>query len=251
MGKMSDVERYAEAIGKDPRTVRRQCQAGKIQAWRDDKGQWRIEPRLLQVAEMRKDLCDHFGPLTARNKRMFEATLFAHGIKTYKDEDRLRKYHAELLRSKPGSRSRKKWRFLYLKDQYHHDKNAHLVVDNPVAWIEQQSQQLGYVPKIRKLKKMMKLAHLKEAERHAWIRFRIDQKMQELGRVPTIKELKRMTHVCVAELYRAVQGKLIKKLKRRFLDDPTAPGERQDDKPWLSAAKMKPKEKLNRVHDRD
>jgi hypothetical protein len=214
MGKMSDLERYAEAIGKDPRTVRRQCQAGKIRAWRDDKGRWRIAPRLLQVAEMRKDLRDYFGPPTTRNKRMFEASLFAHDIKTYKNKNWLRKYHAKLLHESP-----EKWRFVYRK--YHHDENAHLVVDNPIAWIEQQTQRLGRVPKGKKLKKILDLAHLEEGDPLTWLRFRIVQRVQELSRVPKVKELAQMLDISVAQLYRAEPG-LIRKLKRRFLQDPTA-----------------------------
>jgi hypothetical protein len=200
---------------------------------------------------MRRDLRDYLGPPTARNKRMFDATLFAHGIKRYDDKKRLSEYHTKLLRSKSESKSRERWRFLYLR--YRHDKKAHLAVDDPLAWIKQQVERRkrrGHVPKIKEVKEMLDVAHLKEDDPLAWLRFRIDQQVQELGRVPKFKELAEMLDVPIAQLYRAEPG-LMKKLKRRFLDDATAPTERQKDKPWLSAAKMKRKEKLNPSDDRD
>jgi hypothetical protein len=235
MGKMSDVQRYAEAIRKDPRTVRRWCRAGKIRGKRHGDS-WRIEPLEIQKAEMRKDLRDYFGPPTARNKRMFEATLFVHGIDDPRNSKKL------------YSKSPKKWRFVYLN--YQHDAEAHLVMDDPSAWIKKQTERLGRVPKAQKFKKMLDVAHLETEEPLAWLRLRIERQVQKLGRIPKLKELeKMMPDVSRAQLYRA-EPKLIKKLKRRFSQDPTATPERQPlDKPWDSAAKKKPKENLNWRHD--
>ena len=177
MSKMSDVQRYAEAKDKNPRTVRRWCRSGKIRAQRNGDS-WRIDPLEIQRAEIRKDLRTYFGPPTARNKHMFEATLFARGIDDPRDSEKL-------LRESPD-----KWRFLYLK--YQHHEKAHLAADDP----------------------------------RAWLRFRIERQVQRLGYVPQVTELAKMLGVSVAQLYGA-EPRLIKKLKRRFLHDPTAPTESQ------------------------
>jgi hypothetical protein len=161
MGEMSDVERYARAIEVDPRTARRHCQAGKIRAERHGRG-WRIDEVQIQIAGMQRDLCKYFGPPTERNKRMFEATLFAHGI-DIEDQKLLREYHQKLLRESP-----EKWRFLYLR--YRHHEKAEAVADSRSTWlrfrIERQMKQLGRLPKFKELAEMLgvSVAQLYRAE---------------------------------------------------------------------------------------
>lgn len=43
-----DVTTYATATGRSPRSVRRSCERKTLPAWKDERGEWRIENGALQ-----------------------------------------------------------------------------------------------------------------------------------------------------------------------------------------------------------
>ncbi|PYJ33622.1 MAG: hypothetical protein DME88_07900 [Verrucomicrobia bacterium] len=227
MGKMSDVQRYADAKGVDPRTVRRWSKAKKIPAkygTRSDGHRFEISRRILPDLIAREKSLRDCRAYFPGDKRAFEYALLKQRFGRMKLRMKNKKLRTKKLRSFFGSDTTRAKRFLVsiaLARSYKPDPDATAALSRPYA-------------------------DLRVAA--AWL-YRYHRRV-------TREMLARHVGISCSKLYRRCPGimRMIKHHLQAFDPTPptglTTPTERDPlNKTWLGAAKMKPKENLNWRHD--